>query len=65
MVNFKLGDKVRLKQTQEQSLSDRYREGIGVVVIVQQTRIKQWCRVQFSGSMLDYEDYGSWRLELV
>tara|TARA_R110002110_G_scaffold331989_2_gene543028 strand:- start:51 stop:245 length:195 start_codon:yes stop_codon:yes gene_type:complete len=62
---FQLGDKVCVKAEHKKELFDRYRADIGTVVIEQHTKAKQWCRVQFSNSMLDYEDYGSWRLKLV
>jgi len=62
---FRTGDKVRIKPTHKKELRTRYRKDTGTVIIEQCANKKQWCRVQFSDSMLDYEDYGSWRLELV
>ena len=63
MVKFKLGDRVRIKAKHKKELRTRYKEGVGTVVICQQTKTRQWCRVQYSESMFDYEDIGSWRLE--
>jgi hypothetical protein len=65
VVIFKAGDKVRIKPGQRKELKARYRKDAGTVIIEQCTNRKQWCRVQFGNSTLDYEDYGSWRLELV
>jgi len=65
MVNFKLGDKVRLKPTLEEELGSRFRNTIGTVVGIQDYTSKQYCRVSFSDSIFDYDDFGAWRLWLV
>ena len=62
---FRLGDKVRIKLEHKKEWIGHNCDRVGTITIVQETSEKQWCRVQFSGSMLDYEDVGAWRLELV
>ena len=63
---FNVGDQVRISSLSGDYLpKDLLGKGGRVTVIASTPNgLKQWCRVQFSESMFDYEDLGSWVLEL-
>ena len=63
---FRVGDQVKIASLKGSYLPKSLVGKAGKVVIVTSTPsgLKQWCRVQFSESMLDYEDLGSWALEI-
>jgi len=65
MAIFKLGDKVHVKSKYNKQLAARHRTKVGTVIGVQCTKEKQWCRVRFSKSVYDYDDVGSWKLQLI
>ena len=65
MVVFKVGDKVVLKPAYKRELKERWRDTVGTVVCVHLNSNSQFCRVSYSESMFDYEDFGAWRLVLV
>jgi len=60
---FKLGDRVRFKDSQKKELMEHYTDNTGTVVDMYQTSTKQFCRINFGKGMFDYKDVGSWRLE--
>jgi len=62
---FKLGDKVRFKNSQRKQLKENYTSNVGVVTDIHQTDTKQYCRINFGRGMFDYKDVGSWRLQSV
>ena len=63
---FSVGDQVKISSLKGSYLPETFVGKAGKVVIVNSTPSgsKQWCRVQFSESILDYEDLGSWALEI-
>ena len=62
---FKPGDKVHIKSKYKHQLFTRSATRVGTVIGVQRTKEKQWCRVRFSKSVYDYDDLGSWKLQLI
>jgi hypothetical protein len=63
---FKVGDKVRIKPSQKNCVKKEYRSKQGKVThFIGTNSTKQHCRVNFGKGIFDYEDVGSWRLELV
>jgi hypothetical protein len=60
---FKVGDRVRIKPEYKRESYNNVASG--TIVGFQKTKSNQWCRVQFSNSVYDYEDYAAWRLERV
>ena len=65
MVIFQIGDKVVLKQAHRQELGHRWRDSVGTIISTHRNSTNQYCRVSYSKSMFDYEDFGAWRLVLV
>jgi len=65
MVTFKVGDKVRLKRNHKKKLGSRYKKNVGKVIDFQLHNTRQYCRVQFSESISDYDDLNSQHLELI
>ena len=63
---FNVGDQVRISSLKGDYLPKILTGKAGRITVVSATPngLKQWCRVQFSESMFDYEDLGSWVLEL-
>ena len=63
---FSVGDQVKISFLRGSYLSKTLLGKGGRITIVSSTPngLRQWCRVQFSESMFDYEDLGSWVLDL-
>jgi len=63
---FNVGDQVKVASLKGSHLPKSLVGKDGEVVIVTSVPngSKQWCRVQFSERMFDYEDLGSWSLEI-